>query len=294
MRILALATALLALVLPLASPASANQNGSCPQVIDDFSQGALPPNNGPHDFTHVGLPPQSCLLGSRRVVVVGPERTGGMVNLGGGNIAFQATSTTPSGGQSVFDPNILLEYTTATPVDITAGGLNDRIIMDIAQWDEMSVFVYFEYLGGGTGKHLFPSSAGQLEILLSEFTFADFTQIKAIRFNFFEQSFNGESSMTVSRIRTEGSNLNILQFEVPELIEIGPPFPFPGPLMETFFVDDAGQLQQSISIFTTFQTAHVLPIGPFGPTLFPVQLASSDSGPGRARGFSAGFEMVEA
>jgi hypothetical protein len=39
----------------------------CPITIDDFDSGALQPANGPFEFTHLGLPPQSCAGGSRRV-----------------------------------------------------------------------------------------------------------------------------------------------------------------------------------------------------------------------------------
>jgi hypothetical protein len=277
----------------VASPAEANNYFfGCPISIDDFDSGALPPANGPFDFTHAGLPPQSCAGGSRRVWINNvPTHSAGMILLGGNDIAFQIQTEEHAPGNDVkADADVVLEYAMSQPVDLTAGGLNDRFIIDVASVSFMSVFVELETSGGGSAKTII-LQPGSNVILLSEFLIS-VNGITKISLYFHEYSTSGFGELTMSRIRVTGNTNKYLLLELPTLVQMFPPFDLPGPLMRTSYKEADGTPTESLNLALNLQSAMFLPVG---NGEFPVEMHSSDSGVGdREPGLSAGFAAFEA
>lgn len=278
-------------LLASAAPAAANTIFGCPIVIDDFTQGALPPANGPFEFTHLGLPPQHCAGGSRHVVIDEvPTHLAGMVPLGGGDIGYQIQTFEKGSNDDVFDSDVLLDYEMVQPLDLLAGGANDRIVLEVLSVDQMSVFIYINSPGVAAG-HTILLHPGENVLYLSTFApHVDLTQVSRIRFFFNEYDTVGVSEVTLRQIRVVGS-LKGLLLDIPDWLEIGPPFPMPGPLMDVSYLGPDGGVIQTTPVGIALESAVVLPGGELP---FPVSMRSSDSGARRQAGRSAGFELVEA
>ncbi len=289
-----LALALFVLVL---SPGYAASTGvfGCPITIDDFTQGALPLANGPFDFTHVGLPPQSCALGSRQVIINDvPTHTAGHVPLGGGDLGFQINTEEHAPGNNVIDDaDVVLNYEMDGTIDLTAGGKNDRLMIQVVSVSFIDVFIQFRHAGGwvGTTKIL---TAGPNAVMFSEIShLVDLTQITGLAFYFHEYSTSGFGELTMSRIRCEGNLLRPLYWRVPELIEYGPPFPLPGPYMESVYINE-GREVFSISPAINIRSGIQLPVSPIGAQPFPVEVSIADNGvEGGPGGLAGGFEVAE-
>jgi hypothetical protein len=284
--------ALCAMMLVAPRAEANNYFFGCPITIDDFDSGALQPANGPFEFTHLGLPPQSCAGGSRRVYINDiPTHTAGMVLLGGNDIGFQIHTEDDGPDNDIFTgADVVLDYVMSQPMDLTAGGLNDHFIIDVVSVSYMSVFVQFSVGGGWSGKTLLLEPG--VNVLFLSQVLVDVTQITRIALYFHEYSLTNVSELTMSRIRVTGNTHKHLLLDLPTLVQIFPPFVLPGPLMRTSYPEDDGTLTESLQLALSLQAAVFLP--PLNGE-FPVEMHSSDSGlDDREPGLSAGFAAFEA
>ena len=279
-----------------AAAAPAAQAGNvvlgCPIMIDDFEHGVLPPANGPFEFTHLGLPAASCAGGSRHVVIDAvPTHSAGMVPLGGSDLGYQIQTQEPGTGGDVFHPDVLLDYEMALPLDLTAGGLNDRLTIDVVSVSWFSVFVYVTSGASSVG-HSLQLQQGSNELLLSSVApYVDLTQVDRIRFYFNEYSGTDEAELTMSRIRVGGSGHN-LYIDLPIWVAVGPEFPLFSPFMTALFQNEAGPVSTA-GLVLTFEDAQVLP-ATTPPTPFSTSVRGDDSGLFRSGGLSAGFAFEQA
>jgi len=283
---------LIILVIPLI-PTDALSIPCCIFTIDDFTQGAMNPTNGPFEDTHTLLPAESCFGGSRHIIINDMATiSAGMVPYGGSNFAFwiQTEEHGPPGDVTE-GADVVLEYEMAAPTDLTAGGVNDRLILDVISVSDMSVFIKFYYPGHAVAINL-QMSPGPNVLLFSTIAIGDLTQITRVEFYFNEQSPSGASEALISRIRVTGDIERYAFMDLPTLIETGPPYPLPGPLMEFSYFDDGGGVEAASNLALTLVNAYQLPVGP-SQIPFPVNLNSSDSGEGRDPGLSAGFQGYE-
>jgi len=291
----ALPSLLLILVILISPffPTDASSLPCCTFTIDDFSQGALNPTNGPFEFTQAGLPAESCLGGSRRIWINDVEtHTAGMIPFGGSDRAFRIqTEEHAPPGDVITGADVVLDYEMPEPTDLTAGGVNDRMILEVISASDMSVFVKFHYPGHAIGTTLVLSPGPNI-LLFSTISIGDLTQITRVAFYFHENDPVGVSELTISRIRVTGNIQRYAYMEIPTLIEIGPPFPLPGPLMNISYFGNDGGVVEASNLALTLVNAYQLPVGA-AQIPFPVDLNSSDSGEGRLPGLSAGFQCFE-
>lgn len=264
----------------------------CPVVVDDFESGVLPPANGPFEFTHLGLPPQSCAGGSRRVWINEVEsHTAGMVLLGGNDIGFQVHTEEPSPPGDVYSgADVILDYEMEKPLDLTAAGKNDRFTIDAPLVSLSLVHVQFNHFGGSVGKSII-LQPGSNTVLFSEFPIA-LNEVTRIRLYFHSLGTGGQSDVTLSRIRCHGPSLKYLFLDLPTLVDQNP-LPHPGPVIRSVLPGDDSGWVESFQMQLVAERAWALPGDPQSPVDIPVEIHSSDSGPGDEFGTMAGFEFVE-
>ncbi len=236
-------TLLLTTVAPDPARAWCNVFG-CPYVVDDFTQGVLPPANGPFDFTHVGLPTENCLGGSRQVWVKDVEgASAGMVLLPGGDIGFEVRASAQGPTIPIYsNAHAALRYSLGDGTDVTANGRNDRFVIDVLDANQYTALVMFHYPGGASGKSeiLQPGpNIWPLSDILGDPT--QLTEIK-VTFHYYGPEVY-EGVLTLNRIRLTGNGSSPLHLRVPDWVEFQPPFLSPGPYMGAWVQDEVAGFQ---------------------------------------------------
>ncbi len=231
--------ALLGLVAPLTLSAPVAMAESpfwgCPLLIDDFSQGGVQITEGPLDYTVIGLPTESCYGGRRQVIVQPhPGHKGGMTYGGGGDYRFfMETESQYPQGDAINNADVILHYDFAQPIDVTQGGANDRVIVDVVSESYLTGLVRFK-LGNAAHGFAMLLNPGENVFLLSSNSTFDFTQVDRFSLHLYTYGPEGEGDGTISRIRLTGPDNPLLNFEVPSVTEYGPPWPVWGPYFNTW------------------------------------------------------------
>ncbi len=246
-RLAGLAAAAIALGA-IASPAAAQP------VIDDFESGTfhLPGTAGAYVSTCVPVSSPAHAMSSPREVALKSNIAGGlpadaMLNSWSA-LDDKMRVTFPPGGGTAY-----LNYSTpGSPVDLTAGGLNDRIEADFSASTVGGTFLAFFY-DTMTGLGTFSTSVPPNTVVIpfAGLTGAvDLTDVRLVKFAFRNEDASAYDLRDIRAMRKEGI---LLGFDIPTETIVGPPYPT-GPL--TFNVtDDMPSDLQKIRLLNATKTA---------------------------------------
>lgn len=195
-------------------------------VIDDFETGTQHLAGVAGGFTSstasVSAPAHAMAafrkVGLQTLVAGGPVATADLDAWTAGD--DQMRISFPIGGGSAY-----LTYEPASPVDLTAGGLHDRVVVDFSASTVGGTLVLMVFDSfGGHAAHSMPTSGGAHVFSFLQLMGADLTHITTLQVELHQTAWSQYDLRDIRAMRPAAS---WLRFDTPAATRAGPPYPLP-------------------------------------------------------------------